>query len=133
MAASTTGVLKRAIETGGLGLSVYRDRAPEGAALPYIVVYEAISTAPVGVGSGAQAGAPMTVSEESQCDLFQSRDAEVFDLAARVVRRLTEATLERIGAYEVNGLRVGVPARVPPQPGESLVRHIIPVTLTRGI
>jgi hypothetical protein len=46
MAASTAGALKAFLEAQGLGISVYRDQAPEGPTFPYVTVHEAISVSP---------------------------------------------------------------------------------------
>lgn len=46
MAASTSGALKAAIEGFGLSVSVYRDRAPEKTALPYVTIDEAVAIVP---------------------------------------------------------------------------------------
>jgi galactitol-specific phosphotransferase system IIC component len=46
MAASSAGALKAFIEGLGLGISVYRDRAPEKTALPYVSIAEAVAVVP---------------------------------------------------------------------------------------
>lgn len=43
MSASTAGAIKALLEAAGLGISVYRDTAPQGQALPYVTVQEGIS------------------------------------------------------------------------------------------
>lgn len=46
MSATSAGAIKAYIETLGLGLPVFRDRAPDNQALPYITITEAISIVP---------------------------------------------------------------------------------------
>lgn len=62
MAASTSGALKALIESLGLNISVYRDRAPEGRALPYITVEEAIAIIPDKLEDGQASTVKETVS-----------------------------------------------------------------------
>ena len=46
MAASTSGALKAQIESLGLSIRAYRDRAPEGTKLPYVSIDEAVAVVP---------------------------------------------------------------------------------------
>lgn len=65
MAATTAGAIKARLESLSLGLPVFRDRAPDGHALPYITVSEAISVVPDGQHDDD------TVVELAQVDLWQ--------------------------------------------------------------
>lgn len=62
MAVSTSGALKAQIESLGLKLTVYRDRAPEGTATPYVVVNEALATIPDKLEDGGTSTGKETVS-----------------------------------------------------------------------
>lgn len=103
MAASTAGALKAKIESLGLGISAYRDRAPEGHALPYVQIIESVSTVPgpiedhaLGVGT-----------ELVQIDLFQTwRDAqhapaESYTLPGALLAGLEGAQIVNIGSKRV--------------------------------
>jgi len=46
MAASTSGALKQFLEGQGLGISVFRDQAPDGTSKPYLTVSEAVAVVP---------------------------------------------------------------------------------------
>lgn len=67
MAVSASGALKAKIESLGLSISVYRDRAPETTALPYAVVNEGLATVPDKLEDGATSTGKETVS----IDIFQ--------------------------------------------------------------
>lgn len=62
-AASTGGALKHALEGAGLGVPVFRDRAPKDQAFPYVTVREELD-----LGLVARADA---VAELVQVDLWQ--------------------------------------------------------------
>lgn len=46
MSASTSGAIKALLEGAGLGVAIFRDRAPEGAQRPYVTVSEALFVTP---------------------------------------------------------------------------------------
>lgn len=46
MAASLGGAIKALLESQGLGVPVFRDRAPSDQPLPYVVVFEGIAVVP---------------------------------------------------------------------------------------
>src|SRR5207253_7625653 len=62
MAASTAGALKALIESLGLSVSVYRDRAPEKTAPPYVTVSEAVAIVTDKLEDGAVSTGKETVS-----------------------------------------------------------------------
>lgn len=66
MAATTAGALKSRLEGLALGVPVFRDRAPEGHALPYVTITEAVSV----VHDDNQYDAS-TVTELAQVDVWQ--------------------------------------------------------------
>jgi hypothetical protein len=71
MAATTANAVKALIEAGGLGLTAYRDEAPD-VALPYCVIFEAISVVPEPAFS--QYDDPDGhVTEQVQVSMFQQR------------------------------------------------------------
>lgn len=69
MSATSAGALKAFLETQGLGLSFYRDGAPEGQAKPYGTVVEAIAITP---DQSGDAGTNPTGRELAQVDLWQA-------------------------------------------------------------
>jgi hypothetical protein len=89
LAATTRTALKAFIEGLGLGLTVFQDEAPQGQALPYVVVVGPIGMTPDVLEDGgtllavAQAGATratgsyQTATELMQVDLFQKWRDEV--------------------------------------------------------
>jgi galactitol-specific phosphotransferase system IIC component len=89
LAASTAGALKAKIEGLGLSISVYRDRAPEKTALPYVTVSESIAVVPDLLEDGATSTGKETVS----IDLWQQWKvvatgavAESYTLPGAIVR-----------------------------------------------
>lgn len=95
MAASTAGALKALIEGAGLNLSAYRDEAPQGAGLPYVVIHEAMATIP----DPMEDGTVVTVKETAQVSLWQMwRDSqravkETYALAGSLTKALAGARL----------------------------------------
>lgn len=83
MAATTRTALKAFIESLGLGLTAFADEAPQGQALPYVVILGPIGNVPDKLESGGTAlpvaqanatrptGAPQTTTELMQVDLWQ--------------------------------------------------------------
>jgi hypothetical protein len=72
VSATTGAALKAMIEAGGLGVSVYRDEAPPGTALPYITVSEAITVNPE-LAFNPRDDAAGHVAEQVQIDVWQQR------------------------------------------------------------
>jgi len=79
MAATSSGALKAYVEGLGLGISSYRDTAPDGAALPYVVIHEAIALVP-GTGDSPwdNAGKP-PFKETVQVSVWQRRKKTTTD------------------------------------------------------
>lgn len=71
MAATTAGAFKTYLEGLGLGLPVFRDEAPDGQGLPYIVVREDIANVPDLDGDQGDPTAEHTTAETVQVSLFQ--------------------------------------------------------------
>lgn len=98
MADTITGAIKDRFASGSPTLPVYRDRAPEAATLPYLVVQEAITVRPLPHGRD-----DVTIAEEVQVDLYQAqRDAteavvEDYDLHEQVAARIAHAQLAATG------------------------------------
>lgn len=67
MAATTSGALKVLIESLGLGLSAYQDRAPQEKVRPYVEITEDNPTIP----DQLEDGGPGTAVETVFVDLFQ--------------------------------------------------------------
>ena len=70
MSASTAGALKALLESGGLGVAVYRDRAVENATLPHVTVSEGIAITSEGVFSAFD-DPERHVVELAQVDVWQ--------------------------------------------------------------
>lgn len=67
IAVSSSGALKAKIESLGLSITVYRDRAPETTPLPYAVISEGIATVPDPLEDNVASTGKETVS----IDIFQ--------------------------------------------------------------
>lgn len=68
MAATTGGALKVLIESSGLGLSAYRGVVPDDATLPYVVIFDGITTETVSMGDN---GNEDVEKENVQMDLYE--------------------------------------------------------------
>jgi hypothetical protein len=66
VAASTSGALKQFLDGQSLGISVYRDQAPDGTPKPYLTVSEAVAIVP----DKLEDGAPSTVKEHVTVDVW---------------------------------------------------------------
>lgn len=110
-AASTSGAIKQFLEAQGLGISVYRDRAPQGAAPPYVTVSEAVAITP----DVLEDGAASTVREEVTVDVWMpwrtstGGIAESYTLPGAVAKALQGQALPAAPtrAYAVIVHRVG--------------------------
>lgn len=71
MAATTSNVLKKIIESGGLGLGAYRDAAPPDAHTPFVVITEHITLSLDNDGDGGDPEAVDTAVENVQVDLYE--------------------------------------------------------------
>lgn len=119
MAASTSGAIKALLEAAGLGISVYRDQAPSGQALPYVTVSERITLTKslAGRGDFGDASADTVVEEQVQVDVWQRwKDpvsgaiAESYTLADAVAAALDGAQLTAAPKL-VNGVRLTTAVR----------------------
>lgn len=138
MAATSAGALKAHIESLGLGLPAYRDRAPQDAALPYAVIREAVTATVRRHGDFGDINASRAVTEEVQIDLWQqARDpesnavTESYTLPSAVFRNLHGARLPAAPTH-VHGVKVLGMTRFP-DPDARLVRHLITVQLDRAL
>ena len=104
MAATLAGLLKQYIEAQGLSISAYRDQAPQGAALPYCVIYEGISAVPDGLNDG-------TEREMVQVDLWQQRQALSADDADKEDPSLKPKLVQALHGAMLPGGEYGTPAR----------------------
>lgn len=137
MAATTAGALKAYIETLGLSLAVYRDKAPEDATGKYVRVHEAVTISPRQSGDFGDPNAGRQVTEEVQLDLFQPiRDAnlavvEDYTLPDTLIRKLHGAHLTAAPKH-VYGVRVLNSTRFPDD-DENVARQLITVALDRAL
>lgn len=134
LAASTSGALKQFIEAQGLGVSVYRDRAPQGVLPPYVTVSEAVAITP----DVLEDGAASTVREEATVDVWMpwrtstGSVAESYTLPGAVAKALQGQPLPAAPthAYAVIVHRVG--PRLPDEE-ENLVHVPIQVEVWRAL
>lgn len=131
MAATTAGALKTWIEAGGLGVAAYRERAPENATYPHVVVHEALSIIPDADGDLGDTGATHTVAETVQVSLWQQRASESYTLRDALIRRLDGARLTAAPTL-VYAVTVNAAARVPDD-DPALLHDAITCTVHRRI
>lgn len=129
MAYTTSNAIKQVIETGGLGITAHRDLAPDNASYPYAIVHEGLSFGMQWIESGDP-----WVTEEVEIFLYQELATETFGQVESLVKRLvTGKPYPNIGTKKVLSVRVGVPARMPVDPGDTTVTTLIPLVITREI
>lgn len=135
MAATTAGAVKAFLEGQGLGIAVYRDQAPNGAAKPYVTVVEALVVVPDGVST---AYTDRGVIETAQVSVWQQwKDpatgalTESPSLAAAVVSALDGAVLATHPQH-VYGCRVADHRRLLEQEN-NVVHHPITLELVRNL
>jgi hypothetical protein len=139
MAASTAGALKAYLEAQGLGVSVYRDTAPETASLPYITVTESISVTP-DAAFNAFDDPQGHVREVVQVDIWQQwRDpdtnalVESYSLPDAVTLALTGSRLSSAPTPTPGVTLQGVRRLLEPPDEPSVVHHAITVELRRQL
>lgn len=136
MAASLGGAIKALLESQGLGVPVFRDRAPANQSLPYVVVYEGIAVVPE-VAFNAYDDPEGHVSELVQVSLYQQwRDSltgglvESYTLADAMTLALHRNHLTT-APFHVAGMRVTEgPVRVLDVDDNS-VNHAVTVEVRR--
>jgi hypothetical protein len=118
MSATTAGALKAYIETLGLGVTVFRDRAPKDAPLPLVIIQEGISMVPDRDGDFGDPAAVHGVAEQAQVSLFQAwrkpdgTAGETYTLPGDLVASLQGAQLPT-APTRVYGVRVIGKVRIP--------------------
>lgn len=135
MSATTAGSLKAYIESLGLGISVYRDRPPNGKEVPYITVSESISTVPE-IAFNVFDDSEGHVSELAQVDIWQRwRDNETgvveesYTLADAVYKALNGARLSTAPSH-VSGVLVQNMVRLF-ETETQIVHHSITINIHR--
>lgn len=135
MAATSAGAVKAWVEGLGLGLSVFRDDAPQPTALPYVTVMENLTTTYNADGDLGGSG-QQTVRELLQVDLWQTwRDstgkvAEQYGLANTLAAKLRGAQLVNVGTRRVYGV-AGVSMQRLLEEDANVVHHAITITIHR--
>lgn len=138
MSATVAGAVKAHGETLGLSLPFYRDEAPAGAPLPYVVVSEGITSDPE-PGDFGDPDATVDVRETVQMDLWQAMTdpasgarAERYGLRDVLVTRFRGAVLPDVLGGRCYPARVVRAQRVPA--GEkNLVRDSIDLVIVRQV
>lgn len=135
MAATTAGALKAFLEGQGLGVSVYRDKAPAGTSRPFITVSEDVSTVPDLSGDFGDVDAPVTVRELAQVDVWQAERSgtagESYTLVPAVLRALHGADLTA-APKKVYGVRVFDSRRLV-EPDNGVVHQAVTVEIRRAL
>lgn len=140
VAATITGGLAPLIEAAVAELTgaVYRNRAPQGAPLPRLVVLEGIVTVPDRPAQGdVGGGGAVPVRETVQLDLWQrSHDPQTGEMVedptmhARLMRTLDGARWAMTGT--VYGIEIGARLRLPDD-DPLLVHDAITATVRRNL
>lgn len=141
MAASTAGALKALIESGGLGISAYRDEAPDGAPLPYVTILERIALVPNVDGRFDRDSGPHSANETVQVSLWEQwRDlslphkplTESYTLSDALTRLLDGASLP-VAPTLVWGVLFRSSRRLPPELDTNLVQTAITCDVVRDV
>lgn len=143
MSATLGGALKAALESAGLGLSVYRDHPPAGAALPYVLVREGIASEVEPAGDFGDPGRQAEEREQAQVEVVQAwknpltgARLERYGLAQAAVRYLHGRALEDVLGGRVYPVRVVGRTRIPPATsgdGENIIRDVLTVEALRVV
>jgi len=135
LATTTSGALKALIESLGLGVAAYGDRAPQQTKRPYVVVIEEIALVP----DPFEDGHATTGVETAQVDLYQDwRDLssgkllEDYTLAPRLKRGLHGARTALIGTAIVYVVRLVSSLRLLDEAGNE-VHHTLTVEVWREL
>lgn len=146
MAATTGGALKALLEAAGLGISVFRDRAPEGRTLvnaagtatPYVTVFEGVSVVPDPAFNSFDDDEHHVI-ELAQVDVWQQwRDpqtgavTESYTLPAAVAAALNGARLSAAPTH-VSGVVLRDGPRRLLELEENVVHHAITVEVRRTL
>lgn len=137
MAANTANAIKALLEGLGLGVSVYRDRAPNNIAPPYITVVEAISVVS-DPAFNSYDDPEHHIIEQAQVDVWQPwHDAagtgvvETYTLADAVAKAL-DGTQPTSPPTRVSGMRLVGMVRLL-ELDQNIVHHAITVELRRTL
>lgn len=131
MAATTAGGLKAKLEGLSLGVAVFRDKAPDGQALPYITITEAVSIVPDGPQFDDS-----TVVELAQIDVWQPWKnasgvvAESYSLPGQVLAAVSGASLPAAPTH-VYGVTVDSAVRLL-EAEVNIVHHALTVRIRRA-
>lgn len=124
MSATVAGAIKALVEAAGLGVAAYRDVAPPGATLPYVLIREGIAVTTEPSGDFGAPG-PYEVREEVQVDVVQAwknpqtgARLEVYGLADAVAGALRGAAPQPVLDGHVYPARVIGRTRIPPAAGD---------------
>lgn len=134
MAATTAGAVKAVVEAAGLGVSAYRNAAPDGTAMPYVTVQDEVALSPLADGPYDR-GVTHNVREVVQVDVWQTwrtasgKPAEDYALPAAIRRALHGASLPPAPG-RVYGCRVTGSVRLV-EPDTNVVHHALTLTIDR--
>lgn len=134
-ATNIANALKQFLEAPAqaLGVSAYRDTAPDDEQKPFVTIIEGIADTPDGLADG---GADSTTTEMVQVDVWEAwkdDDGNVIesDLAARITRAIQGAKIET-APMRVYGVLV-VNRRRLLEPRANTVHHAITANLRRDL
>jgi hypothetical protein len=132
MAATTSGALKARLEALTLGVAVFRDKAPDGQAMPYITVSEGVSVVP-----DHNQFDNSTVTELAQVDVWQpwknvstGAVVESYTLPGQVLAGLSGVSLPAAPTH-VYGVTVDSSVRIL-EADLNVVHHAITVRIRRA-
>lgn len=140
MSATFSNALKARIESLGLSLTAYRDRAPAGTARPYVTISEGISTVRERHGDEGSSTAHRAATELVQVDLWDNWRAdashatgvaESYTLPGALIRGIDGADLTT-APKRVYGCTVDSSVRLVEE-DQNLVHHAITVRLRRDL
>lgn len=130
MATTAANAIKAQIESLGLSITAYRDRAPTNqATLPYVTIHESISQVPDALEDGTLS----TGVELVQVDVWQQVTAESVTLVGQIVAGLHGKPLQSIGSKRVYTSIVRNVLRMPIQLEENIVHSVIDLDLWREL
>jgi hypothetical protein len=128
MPASTGAAIKAWLESGQLGIAVYRRRKPKDhQTWPYATVDDRVTVVPDAHGDN---GADASVREQVQVNVYQRVAEESPTLVDGVTQRLHGAAFA--GRTHIYGVTVDVATTVP-DPDPSVLHDVITVSVRRAL
>lgn len=138
--ATSSGAIKQLVESGGLSIAAYRDRAPQDARLPYVTIDEEVATSHERHGDASDPNGHHGESEQLFVHLWQAwrddagKPAETYDLPRKLTQLLQTARPFTYGPSNaptrVYGLQIAARARLI-EDEENVVHTALTITMRR--